>query len=190
MNIIKERTKFLRNVYKSTNKILNKTSLEQYFNTIQNEEFTIDSRNKDVSIKIISDKRYKEIKRKEIVDTLIASEYIKTSKKWTDHITIGFLSEMYRYNQDKDLRTDERNDKILTEISNRYNVPKNRLNSTVALFLNTYKKGKGGVDIGKYFTDYELILWQYNDPDKLNKAIEENKLTTKELAIIHELFDI
>ena len=71
-------------------------------------------------------------------------------------------------------------------ISERYNVPVNRIKTQMALFLNNLAKGYDKFNINYYFTNYDLINWKYRDRKKLQKDIENNKIGACDLRLLKE----
>lgn len=123
--------------------------------------------------------------RRTIVKTLKNINYKRGNKDWSEKVAIAFMEEVF------DLFLNEANDDIVDsykkEISNRYNVPTNRLKTQVALFLNNLEKGKDKFNILSYFSIYEIITWKYRDSEKLQELIEQNKISENDLNILRKL---
>lgn len=173
------------NKFKSIgNKILHKISTKEYINRYGfYQPIVVKYCDKDL---FISTSYFSNIStRRTIVKTLEDINYKRGNKDWTEKVAIAFMEEVF------DLFLNEANENIIEtrkkEISNRYNVPTNRLKTQVALFLNNLENGKDKFNILSYFSIYEIITWKYRDSEKLQELIEQNKISENDLNILRKL---
>lgn len=142
--------------------------------------------------------------RKQIVATLIETNYHRENNKWQPKVIIGFITEVLQYfkgelffdveNNTIILRHFQKRNKYyedyLKRLCDRYNVPESRLKTQMALFLRNAKEGKDKANLYEYFSPYELIRWQYRDKEKLQQDLEDNKLNDLEIQLIKDLYNV
>lgn len=164
-------------------KLLKKLSLHRYlksFGRFQPVNVNLD--HKDL---IVTSTYFSNITtRRTIVNTLRNINY-KREDGWTEQVAIAFMEEvisLYLYEGDDDYIKDEEKD-----ISERYNVPVNRLKTQIALFLNNLENGRDKFNIYSYFSKYEIVKWKYRDINKLQQDIEEDKLSAMDRILLKEL---
>ncbi len=156
------------------------------------------------TIEVVNMQTLFNIKRINIIKTLIEINYKRGNSKWTPTIIVGFLEEImaflsentfytiinnnlvtYKFSGDN-YKQDNNYKKFLLSLSERYNVPVNRFNTQFALFFNNFKKGKSKCNILEYFSLYELLKFYYRDIEKLQKNIENNKINEIDLLYLKE----
>ena len=114
--------------------------------------------------------------RSNIVETLKDIDFKRGDKKWTQYTVVAFISEvlenyMFKLNKEK-------------EISERYNVPTNKLDARASMFLSLHRIR---YCLDNFFTDYNFIIWKFRDMKIFNKLLKQNKITNREIAVLLEL---
>lgn len=164
-------------------KLLKKLSLHRYIKSFGSfQPVTVNLDHKDL---IVTSTYFSNITtRRTIVNTLRNINY-KREDGWTEQVAIAFMEEvisLYLYEGNDDYIKDEEKD-----ISERYNVPVNRLKTQIALFLNNLENGRDKFNIYSYFSAYEIVKWKYRDMNKLQQDIEEDKLSLTDRILLKEL---
>lgn len=185
----KQRIKYMKEIYKAGNKYLKVMDTNYYTKDSSDDmSFYMKCSKNNKCIYIKTKERYLFEIRERIVETLKDINYKRGKQEWNSSSVIGLLHEVM--NAYSNYYTEDNLNKLLKNISNRYNVPANRLTNQVATFLNNMERSGDRYDIQYYFSDYDLFMWKYRTPERLNKAVEENKLTDKEKEILKEIYDI
>ena len=172
-----------------SNKCMNEVNIHD-FNKVCGQ--SVKSRNKDMTNSMIltTEEIHKSRLRKEIVDTLIQTKYVKDNK-WAQKVVIAFLHEALYYIKNEINLSDSFKSSFQKHIEEMYGVKPNRIKSQVALFIMNFERGNDKSDIRYYFTEYEILTLKYhNDIEKLQKAVEEGKVTNRELHLIDNLYNI
>lgn len=136
------------------------------------------------TLSCVSEDILKELECINIIRTLKECKFERTDK-WTEKVVNAFIYEvitLYTYVQDATIIESEE-----VNISERYNVPINRLKTQVALFLTNLKSGKDKFNILHYFSIYNIIKWKYRDLEKLQQDIENQKIDDEDLKYLREL---
>lgn len=169
----------IKSLIKSVDKLDKSMSLSKYieFNTAL---YNITDNNRVMYI--MSDIQYKKQIRYQIVKTLQDNDFIRKDK-WTQTSVIGFLHQVFEAIEGKENLSDEDKEAI----SKMYNVPKNRINTQAALFINNAiaNKDKFGVDL--YFSEVEIAKYKYHNIYKMQQDIEDNKIPQKFINILKQL---
>lgn len=189
-----------------------KSSQINFKNSIyDNTDIYVQIKDSNLYIHVLSDISLRRLRREEIIKTLIETNYQRKNNEWTSSTIIGFISEVlllyyedsFYYIKDKYFsgsplikinypdKDDTINKKLyeehLKEISKRYNVPINRFNTQLALFLLNLQNNKDNAGILQYFNYYELIIWKYRDINRLQDLIENNKVPAIDLLYLQNL---
>ena len=175
-----------------SNKCMNEVNIHD-FNKVCGQ--SVKSSNKDMtnSMIVTTEEIHKSRLRKEIVDTLIQTKYTRTNNggKWAPNVIIAFLHEALYYIKNENNLSDSFKSSFQEHIEEMYGVKPNRIKSQVALFIMNFERGNDKSDIRYYFTEYEILTLKYhNDIKKLQKAVEEGKVTSRELHLINNLYNI
>lgn len=177
-------TKFNKSFIKNSTNLLNHINMYDYIENFgKYQTLTVKVNNKDL---IVTSSVFANIStRRTLVNTLKNINYQRGNQKWVEQAVIAFLEEvmsLYLYEGDDDyIKTVEK------DISKRYNVAINRFKTQVALFLNNLDKGKDNFHILSYFSPYEIITWKYRDINKLQEAIENDKISEKDKNFLRDL---
>ena len=201
-NMNKVWNKFCKDTLKSVKKI--KCNEAEFYNSYFNFNSIVTLiDHTDISMITMSNILYKKIKREELVKTLIDINNKRNNDKWTPSVIIAFMTEALLFSQaDSFYKTQPNNignsllqihfpnkeeeyyEQCLQELCERYNVPKNRINTQIALFIMNLQKGNDKADLLSYFDYYELLLWKYRDLEKLQNDIENNKISDSDLMYL------
>ena len=135
-----------------------------------------------------SENQLYKLRRNVIISTLKNINY-KRGDTWDRTSTVGFMDEVIKCKFDLDDVLSQ--DEYLSLISERYNIPKNKIYANMALILTNLKRNIDPYGVRKYFSDYELLMYKYKDnEEKLYNDIEENKLSDKELSLVKKIFNV
>lgn len=136
--------------------------------------------------------------REQMVATLISTNYYRiNNRKWTPITIICFLTEafelvlngnFYELTSTEEIssivhpvhtvkinKEDERYEDYLEELCSRYGVSFSRMNTQIALFIRN-AKSSDVYNIYNYFSPYEILSWEYRNPEKLEDELQEGKL--------------
>lgn len=163
------------------------------FNKVCGQSIKSNSKDMTNSMILTTEEIHKSKLRKEIVDTLIQTKYtrVNTGSKWAPKVTIAFLHEALYYIKNENNLSDSFKSSIQEHIKDMYLVEPNRIKTQVALFLMNFERGNDKAEIRYYFTEYEILTLKYhNDIEKLQKAVEEGKVTNRELQLIDNMYNV
>lgn len=136
----------------------------------------LSTKNKDREYWLTSSARIKITRRIEVVNTLKEIHYKRNEDNWTSQTVAAFIDEVM------DLQKDY-NDERALEISERYNVDKNKLFKQASFFISLKRST---YSLNWYFSDFELVLWKYREQKTLKKALENNTISEREINILKE----
>lgn len=126
---------------------------------------------------IMSEIEMKETRRELIVKTLKDTNYKRNGKSWTSETVAAFIEEVLNLNS-----TSTKEEKL--EISKRYDVEINKFNSMVSFFMGLKRST---YSLNLYFTEYDFLSWKYRDEKTLEKAIEAETISQREIDMLKEL---
>lgn len=182
--------KLQNKIIKYSDKCITNTNIDD-FNKVFKDRVWIISNNNINNLVYMSELNYKSSLRKTIVTTLLEVGYTKRNSKWLPKVIIAFLDECLQYTLNYDNMTDEHKQKIEQHIEDVYGVKKNRINTQISLFILNRDKGNDRAGLAKYFTKWELFVLRYhNDMDKLNKAINDSKMSDSDVAMIRYIYNV
>lgn len=175
--------KFKDKFNKSAKRFLTKITTEEFIdNRLQ---FDIGCIDYYKDLHITSSFTIKRDLRTTFVKVLKDIKYKRQDSSWTETTVIAFMHEvMNLYLSHHTSEAFIKGKELI--ISERYNVPVNRIKTQMALFLNNLAKGYDKFNINYYFTNYDLINWKYRDRKKLQKDIENNKIGACDLRLLKE----
>ena len=156
-------------------KVMDNLSKEKCMNKETITPITIISKN-DTRWILKPDSINKAEMRSNIVETLKEIGFKRGNKKWTQYTVVAFNSEvlenyMFKHNKEK-------------EISERYNVSINKLESMTSMFLSLHRMR---YCLDNFFTDYNFVIWKFRDIKIFNKLLKQNRVTSREIVILLEL---
>lgn len=202
----------MKNIYRKLDKFNNKFNKavkeinikqKDFYNNYFDKQTFIACTNNKMTFICSSATNYKKTKREEIVKTLINIDYKRKNNSWNSATIIGFMTEAIKFSMDQAFYIDSLIDgsimnmpfeleskaykQCLNNLCNRYNVPKNRINTQIALFIMNAEKGHDKANLLEYFDYIELVKWKYRDIEKLQTDIEKDKVDELSLQILKDL---
>ena len=180
-----------------------KKDVKKYMNNVKTRTFMVETGYKSIVdygndkgkyLSVVSDLYLKKCKRKNIVKTLQDINYRRETNKWNESTGIGFITEVMECYKNEmssfEVYSKEFVEDYKKEISERYNVPENKLKVQLGLILTNYKNGVDPYNIYRYFEPYEIVMWKYRNIKNLNEALENGKITEEELNLIKDIYEV
>ena len=133
---------------------------------------------------------HKSESRSLIFNTLCDINYRRDGKDWTESTVVAFIDAVFALAGEDCFIVKKSEQEFKDLVSKMFDVPVNRFNTQVALFLRNYENGNSSYNLEDWFTRTEILQWRYRDPENLQADIELEKIKESDLVIIRRLYNV
>lgn len=107
---------------------------------------------------------------------------------WTTMLTLCFFKEVLDTYINE--YSEEEIKQRLEEIAFRYGIRENAVSSYMAQHLKRIDDNKDIYEISNWFSRKDILKYKYRNPEKLQKDVDENKISESDLKIIRDMFGV